>query len=87
MPRWVYLGVGSKPKKKEKRHCTTIEMIKDNTTIKITNGDSVIAQPPFIISASRATEISAFYADGLLNNFLNSTGLFKRRNFNMLLNR
>ena len=38
-------------------------MIKDKTTIQIPNGDSVIAQTPFIISASRATDIPAFYAD------------------------
>jgi hypothetical protein len=38
-------------------------MIKEKTTIQITNGDPVIAQTPFIISASRATDIPAFYAD------------------------
>jgi len=74
-------------KKKEKSIAQLQKMSKDKTTIQIANGDSVIAQPPFIISASHATDISAFYADGLLSNFLNSTGLFKRRNFNMLLNR
>ena len=42
-------------------------MIKDKTTIQITNGDSVIAQTPFIISASRATDIPAFYADWFID--------------------
>ena len=49
--------------KKEKRLRTIIEMIKDKTTIQKTNGDSVMSQAPFIISASRATDIPGFYAD------------------------
>lgn len=38
-------------------------MNRDNIIIKITNGDSVEAQTPTIISASRATDIPAFYAE------------------------
>ena len=38
-------------------------MIKDKKTIQIARGDSVMSQAPFIISASRATDIPAFYAD------------------------
>ena len=38
-------------------------MINHKTTIQISSGDFVNAQAPFIISASRATDIPAFYGD------------------------
>lgn len=38
-------------------------MINHKTTIQISNGDFINAQAPFIISASRATDIPAFYGD------------------------
>ena len=41
-------------------------MTHDKTTIKLQNGETVDAQAPIIISASRATDIPAFYADWLV---------------------
>lgn len=41
-------------------------MTSEKTTIKLQNGESALAQTPIIISASRATDIPAFYADWLM---------------------